>query len=162
MNYNDGKVHLEIYDSNEDRSLLAKDFSDVDHLLIRTSGQTDVDFYSIHLEDTLWKDTDLTFKNLYMDMGYLNVRNAVGGMNFKDKYPLNLRADVNLPSLHDSLNIHDISVVAKGSLDTIQVGFATETPDMLTGWGVIHPVRDNVPMKGALKPAQMPEAADSI
>ena len=125
--------------------------ADVDHLLIRTSGQTDVDFYSIHLEDTLWKDTDLTFKNLFMDMGYLNVRNAVGGMNFKDKYPLNLRADVNLPSLHDSLNIHDISVVAKGSLDTIQVGFATETPDMLTGWGVIHPVRDNVPMKGALK-----------
>jgi translocation and assembly module TamB len=125
--------------------------ANVNHLLIETSTHTEVDFYSAHLENTLWDGTALTFKNLYMDMGYLNVRNAVGGIDFSGKYPLNVRADVNLPSLHDSLNIHDIRVVAKGSLDTVQAGFATQTPDMLTGWGVIHPVRDGVPMKGAIK-----------
>ena len=133
--------------------VLRLDQANLNHLLIKTSEGTEVDFYSIHLEDTLWKETKLTFKNTYMDMGYLNVRNANGFMDFaqKGKYPLFLRADVNLPSLNDSLNIHDITVIAKGSLDTIQAGFATETPDMLTGWGVVHPVRDAVPMKGALK-----------
>ncbi|OTG88309.1 hypothetical protein B9T31_01980 [Acinetobacter sp. ANC 4558] len=125
--------------------------ADVDHLQIQTATATEVDFYSIHLENTLWKETRLDFKNIYMDMGYLNVRNAVGYINFSGKYPLSLRASVNLPSLHESLNVHDIFVVAKGSLDTIQAGFATQTPDMLTGWGVIHPVRDGVPMNGALK-----------
>jgi translocation and assembly module TamB len=41
-------------------------------------------------------------------------------------------------------------VAARGSLDTIKAGVATTTPDLLTGWVVLHPVRDEVPMQGAL------------
>ncbi|MFW2125206.1 hypothetical protein ACG94O_20150, partial [Acinetobacter ursingii] len=29
-------------------------------------------------------------------------------------------------------------------------GVATQTPDLLTGWTVLHPVRDGVPMQGEL------------
>lgn len=41
-------------------------------------------------------------------------------------------------------------MAARGSLDTLQAGVATTTPDLLTGWVVLHPVRHEVPMKGAL------------
>src|SRR5690606_6011945 len=48
-------------------------------------------------------------------------------------------------------NIHDIQVRARGTLDTIQAGVATNTPDLLTGWVVVHPMRPQVPMRGELK-----------
>ncbi|WOE32562.1 MULTISPECIES: translocation/assembly module TamB domain-containing protein [unclassified Acinetobacter] len=132
---------------------LRLDQANLNHLLIQTATDVKVDFYSLHLEDALWQDTRLSFKNTYMDMGYLNVRNARGFMDFthQGRYPLFVRADLNIPALNDSLNIHDITVMAKGSLDTVRAGFATQTPDMLTGWGVLHPLRDAVPMKGAVK-----------
>ncbi len=131
--------------------VLRVDKADVDHLAIIT-GSTQVDFNDIHLEKALWKGTELTFKNTHLDMGYLNVKNANGGMTFdQGKYPLKVTADVNLPSLNDSLNIHGIHVVANGTLDTIEAGFATNTPDLLTGWGIVHPLREHVPMKGEVK-----------
>ncbi len=55
-------------------------------------------------------------------------------MKFSGKYPLEATAIANLPALRDSLNVHDIAVHATGTLDTIQAGFATRTPDLLTGW----------------------------
>ena len=95
--------------------------------------------------------TELKFEDSNMDMGYLNVRNATGDMKFEGKYPLNVVGDLNIPALHNSLNIHDIKVVAKGTLDTIQAGVATNTPDLLTGWVVLHPMRQQVPMFGELQ-----------
>lgn len=130
--------------------VLRLDSADVDHLVIKTSSAS-VDFKDIHLNDSLWSGTELKFEDSSMDMGYLSVKNATGKMKFEGKYPLNAVADVNLPSLNKSLNIHDIKVVARGTLDTIQAGVATNTPDLLTGWVVLHPVRKHVPMFGELQ-----------
>ncbi|WP_218696404.1 translocation/assembly module TamB domain-containing protein [Acinetobacter harbinensis] len=130
--------------------VLRLDSADVDHLLIK-SGSNQVDFKDIHLNDALWSGTELNFENTRADMGYLSIKNAAGKMTFAGKYPLNAVADLNIPALNDSLNIHTIKVVARGSLDTIQVGVATHTPDLLTGWAVVHPVRKHVPMFGELQ-----------
>ena len=131
--------------------VLRVDEANVDHLTIITKGKTEVDFYHIYLNDTVWKDSKIDFVDISMDMGYLNVRDATGFIDFKDKYPLALDAKLNLPSLRDSINIHDIHVIAKGSLDTIETGFAAETPDILRGWGVVRPMIQMVPMFGQLK-----------
>lgn len=123
--------------------------ANVDHLRIQTSG-THVDFNDIYLKDSLWSGTELKFEDSEFDMGYLAVKNATGQMTFSGKYPLSLTGDLSLPSLN-SLNIKTIKVAAKGTLDTIQAGVATNTPDLLTGWVVVHPVRDHVPMFGELQ-----------
>ncbi|CAB1221324.1 translocation/assembly module TamB domain-containing protein [Acinetobacter bouvetii] len=130
--------------------VLRLDSADVDHMLIKTSSAS-VKFKDIHLNNSLWSGTELKFEDSRMDMGYLSVKNATGNMNFEGKYPLNAVGDLNIPSLNKSLNIHDIKVVAGGSLDTIQAGVATNTPDLLTGWVVVHPVRKHVPMNGELQ-----------
>ncbi len=128
--------------------ILRVDEATLDHLEIKTQTAK-VDFNDIYLKDALWSGTKLAFKDSKMDMGYLAVKNATGQMDFSGKYPINAKADLTLPSLK-SLNIHTIKVVAAGSLDTLKAGVATETPDLLTGWAVIHPVRDHVPMQGEL------------
>ena len=129
--------------------ILRLDKADVDHLQIQTVSAK-VDFNDVHLENALWSGTALRFENSRMDMGYLSVKNATGNMDFKQgDYPLNARVIVKLPSLK-SINVEDIYVQARGSLATIQAGIATKTPDMLTGWAVIHPMQQNVPMSGAL------------
>ncbi len=125
------------------------DRADLDHLLIKTSKAA-VDFYDIQLNEASWLGTELKFTDSRMDMGYLAVRNASGMIRFDGKYPLHAVGDVNLPALRN-LNIHDIRVVAKGSLDTIAAGVETYTPDLLTGWIVLHPVRQGVPMFGQVK-----------
>ncbi|UDM39434.1 translocation/assembly module TamB domain-containing protein [Acinetobacter haemolyticus] len=129
--------------------VLRLDTADVDHLLIKTASAS-VKFHDIHLNDALWSGTELKFEDSRMDMGYLSVKNATGNMKFEGKYPLHAVGDLNIPALHKNLNIHDIKVVATGSLDTIQAGVATNTPDLLTGWVVLHPVRKHVPMFGEL------------
>lgn len=128
--------------------ILRVDEATLDHLEIKTQTAK-VGFNDIYLKDALWSGTKLEFKDAKMDMGYLAVKNATGQMDFSGKYPINAKADLTLPSLK-SLNIHIIKVVAAGSLDTLKAGVATETPDLLTGWAVIHPVRDHVPMQGEL------------
>ncbi|TCB67432.1 hypothetical protein E0H88_12975 [Acinetobacter sp. ANC 4216] len=130
--------------------VLRLDTADVDHLLIKTASSS-VKFHDIHLNNALWSGTELKFEDSRMDMDYLSVKNASGNMKFEGKYPLDAVGDLNIPALHKSLNIHDIKVVATGSLDTIQAGVATNTPDLLTGWVVLHPVRKHVPMFGELK-----------
>ncbi|OTG77678.1 hypothetical protein B9T33_15160 [Acinetobacter sp. ANC 5054] len=130
--------------------VLRVDHADLDHMQIKTHSSA-VEFYDIELNEALWSGTELKFKDSRVDMGYLSVRNASGTMKFEGKYPLDAVGIVNLPSLREPLNIHDIQVVAKGSLDTIQAGVATHTPDLLTGWAVVHPVRKDVPMFGALR-----------
>lgn len=129
--------------------VLRLDTADVDHLLIKTASAS-VKFHDIHLNDALWSGTELQFEDSRMDMGYLSVKNATGNMKFEGKYPLHAVGDLNIPALHKNLNIYDIKVVATGSLDTIQAGVATNTPDLLTGWVVLHPVRKHVPMFGEL------------
>lgn len=130
--------------------VLRVDHLDLDHLLIQAHS-TSVKFDDVEINKALWTGTDLSFENTRMDMGYLSVRDANGKIAFDGKYPLNVTGIVNLPSLNHSLNIHDIHVFAQGSLDTIQAGVATNTPDLLTGWAVVHPMRHDVPMFGALK-----------
>jgi translocation and assembly module TamB len=130
--------------------VLRLDTADVDHLLIKTATSS-VKFYDVHLNNSLWSGTELKFEDSRMNMGYLSVKNATGNMKFEGKYPLHAVGDLNIPALHKNLNIHDIKVVATGSLDTIQAGVATNTPDLLTGWVVLHPVRKHVPMFGELK-----------
>ncbi|MGR2824510.1 hypothetical protein FY048_03080 [Acinetobacter sp. 1124_18A] len=128
--------------------VLRVDEADVDHLEIKLAT-SDVNFHDVHLQDALWSETKLEFEKSSMDMGYLSVHNATGKMDFSGKYPLDATADLRIPSLK-SLNIQNIKVVARGSLDTLKAGVATTTPDLLTGWVVLHPVRDEVPMQGEL------------
>ncbi|ANF81897.1 hypothetical protein A3K93_06625 [Acinetobacter sp. NCu2D-2] len=130
--------------------VLRVDHLDLDHLIIQTQTSS-VKFHDVEINEGLWSGTELTFEDTRMDMGYLSVRQASGNMKFEGKYPLNAIGIVNLPSLNNSLNVRDIYVNAKGSLDTIQAGVATNTPDLLTGWAVVHPMRKNVPMCGELK-----------
>ena len=129
--------------------VLRVDDATVDHLQIATSTGTKVDFNDIVLHQAVWKDTKLEFENSEVDMGYLSVRDATGSMDFSGKYPIHAKAIVRLPSLK-SLNVEDIYVHVRGTLDTLKAGIATKTPDLLTGWAVVHPMRDHVPMNGAL------------
>lgn len=120
----------------------------LDHLEIQTATSK-VDFNDVYLKDALWSETKLEFEDSRMDMGYLAVQNASGQMDFSGKYPLNANADLIIPSLK-SLDIETIKVAARGSLDTLRVGVATTTPDLLTGRATLHPVREHVPMQGEL------------
>ena len=128
--------------------VLRLDHATADHLAIETATTT-VKFNDVELNNALWSGTALTFENSRMDMGYLAVKNATGSMKFEGKYPLDAKAVVNLPSL-SSLNVKDIYVRARGTLDTIRAGVATNTPDLLTGWAIVRPLQPDVPMKGAL------------
>lgn len=100
----------------------------LDHLVIKTQTNA-VDFYNIELNEALWSGTELNFEDSRMDMGYLSVREATGKMQFEGKYPLDARGILNLPSLRESLNIHDIQVRARahwipfrpGSRPTLQI-----------------------------------------
>lgn len=129
--------------------VLRIDHAEVDHLQIQTSSGVKVDFNDAVFNNALWSGTELKFEDTQVDMGYLNVRKASGNMKFEGKYPLNATGIVRLPSLK-SINVEDIYLHARGSLDTIQAGIATKTPDMLTGWAIVHPMRPHVPMNGAL------------
>ncbi|UUM26829.1 translocation/assembly module TamB domain-containing protein [Acinetobacter colistiniresistens] len=128
--------------------VLRVDDATLDHLEFQTTTSK-VDFSDIFLKDALWSETKLKFKDSRMKMEHLAVQNASGEMDFSGKYPLNAKADLIIPSLK-SLDIEIIKVAARGSLDTLKVGVATLTPDLLTGWAVVHPVRDHVPMNGEL------------
>ncbi|USA47968.1 translocation/assembly module TamB domain-containing protein [Acinetobacter sp. C26M] len=128
--------------------VLRVDEASLDHLELQTTTSK-VDFSDIYLKDALWSETKLKFKDSRMKMEFLAVNKATGEMDFSGKYPLNATADLIIPSLK-SLDIDVIKVAARGSLDTLKVGIATRTPDLLTAWAVVHPVRDHVPMNGEL------------
>ncbi len=129
--------------------VLRLDEVNLDHLRFQ-SNDSSVDFNDIQLYDGLWSGTELKFKDAKMDMGYLSVKNATGKMDFQGKYPIHASGIVNIPAL-ESLNMHDIYLQARGSLDELKVGVATKTPDMLTAWAILHPVRPDVPMRGAVQ-----------
>ncbi|OBY75498.1 translocation/assembly module TamB domain-containing protein [Acinetobacter gyllenbergii] len=128
--------------------VLRVDEAKLDHLQLQTTTSK-VDFSDIYLKDALWSETKLKFEDSRMKMEFLAVNNASGEMDFSGKYPLNATADLIIPALK-SLDIDVIKVAARGSLDTLKVGVATRTPDLLTGWAVVHPVREHVPMNGEL------------
>lgn len=116
--------------------------------LVIQNGKSAVEFNDLYLKNALWSGTKLSFDDARMDMGYLALKSGSGSMTFEGKYPINAKAVIDIPALH-SLNIKDIYVHARNSLDTLRIGAATQTPDMLTAWAVLHPVRPNVPMQGA-------------
>ena len=124
------------------------DEANLDKLILKTQTSS-VDFNQIYLKDALWQGTNLSFKDARLNiMDYVLVKQAKGQIDFSQKkYPLHATAKVNIPALH-SINIQDITLVATGSLDTLTGGFATHTPDLVTGRVIMHPVRDNVPMRG--------------
>lgn len=128
--------------------VLRVDEASLDHLQLQTTTSK-VDFSDIYLKDALWSETKLKFKDSRMKMEFLAVNKVTGEMDFSGKYPLNATADLIIPSLK-SLDIDVIKVAARGSLDTLKVGVATRTPDLLTGWAIVHPVREHVPMNGEL------------
>ncbi|EPF83402.1 DUF490 domain-containing protein [Acinetobacter gyllenbergii] len=128
--------------------VLRVDEAKLDYLQLQTTTSK-VDFSDIYLKDALWSETKLKFEDSRMKMEFLAVNNASGEMDFSGKYPLNATADLIIPALK-SLDIDVIKVAARGSLDTLKVGVATRTPDLLTGWAVVHPVREHVPMNGEL------------
>lgn len=136
--------------------VLRVDALTLDQLLIQTATGTQVKFHQVKLKDTLWKDTHLKFAHTYGLMGqsaaahYLAIKDANGWINFDQKYPLSVVGKVNLPSLKH-LQMQDIAVVGKGSLDTIQAGVATHHPDLVSGWAIVHPMRNHVPMHGAVR-----------
>lgn len=129
--------------------VLRVDEADIDHLEIKTTTAT-VKFDDLYLKKAVWQGTKLKFKDTRLDMGYLSVNKASGQIDFQGKYPLQIKADVKIPALK-SLNINTIKLYGTGTLDTLQAGIATQTPDLLTGWTVLHPVRQNVPMMGQLQ-----------
>ena len=128
--------------------VLRVDHATIDDLEIKTST-TKVNFYAVDLNDAVWQQTQLKFKALDMNMGYLAVQHAKGQIDFSGKYPLNVTGDLVIPALKH-LDIQTIKVAATGSLDTIRAGVATRTPDLLSGWVQVHPVRKHVPMQGEL------------
>ncbi|KAA8734793.1 hypothetical protein F4V57_03260 [Acinetobacter qingfengensis] len=110
---------------------------------------TKVNFYHIELHDSVWSGTKIDIEKAALAMDYLNVQNVRGYIEFNKKYPLDVKADLTIPSLQ-GLNLQQISVVARGDLDTVRAGIASATPDIITGYVVAHPVRKNVPMSGQL------------
>lgn len=124
----------------------------LDHLLIQNPN-SQVHFYNIELNDALWADDALRFRQSAMNMGYLDLKNADCEIKLSGKYPLTATGDVVLPSLQ-ALNIRTIKVHATGTLDTLHAGIATQTPDLLTGWVNVRPLQPAVPMQGELNVKQ--------
>ncbi|MBF7687110.1 translocation/assembly module TamB domain-containing protein [Acinetobacter rathckeae] len=128
---------------------LRLDHANVDKLELKTTTSS-TEIKNIQLNNTLWKGTKLSFKNTSLNiLDQVLVKQANGQMDFQHKYPLQATAQVDLPSLH-AMNIKDIFVDVRGTLDALATGFAVNTPDLLTGRMLIHPVRDNVPMQGQI------------
>lgn len=126
------------------------DNADLDQLWIK-SATSAVDFNKIILKDALWKGTDLSFKDASLEiMKYVVVKKATGHIDFSQgKYPLNLLATVNVIPIN-SINIQDMTLVAGGSLKTMTGGFAARTPDLVSGRVIMHPLYENVPMRGQI------------
>lgn len=123
----------------------------VQELQIKTASHI-TQLHDIQINDALWKGTHLSFEDTKVNLYGIFVKNAQGFIDFKQQgqYPLALDADVELPVLH-SLNIKNIKASASGSLARINGGVATRTPDLLTGWIVVQPMDDGVPMRGELQ-----------
>lgn len=121
----------------------------VDKLTIQTI-QSKTEIHNIELNDALWKGTHLEFSDSTLDLYNIYISQATGNIDFTGKYPLQLNAQVHIPSVAKSLNMQNITVSADGTLAEIRAGVATQTPDLLTGWIVLEPMTQLVPMKGQL------------
>lgn len=128
--------------------VLRLDDAKIDQLVIQ-NPKSQVIFKDIQAYDAVWSGTKIELTNSSMDMGYLNAKKINGYIQLDGKYPLNIKGDVTIPALK-SLNITEIKLNAKGSLDRLHAGVATVTPDILSGYAVVHPLRKNVPMQAKL------------
>lgn len=130
--------------------VLRIDHAQLDQLAIQSGESAPFIMKDIDIKDVLWKGTELNFVDGQLDLDFLTVKGATGSMHFNDKYPIHAKAIVNIPALNDSLNLHDLNVAVRGSLDQLKIGTATYTPDLLTAWALVSPLRPNVPMQGEL------------
>lgn len=125
----------------------------VNQLSIQSISQQGKPIYTalndIEIHDALWKNTKLTFEQTKVNLYNVYVNNGEGFIDFTQKYPLEIDAEVNIPALN-SLNMKVIYASARGSLSEIYGGVATETPDLLKGWVILNAMDDNVPMRGQL------------
>ncbi|MDO4223228.1 MAG: translocation/assembly module TamB domain-containing protein [Acinetobacter sp.] len=121
----------------------------VDQLTIQTLTAT-TKIQDIQLNDAVWNGTHLSFENAHLNLYGVFISDATGDIDFSKKYPLHLNAQVQMPALKN-LNIEQMTVSADGDLSRINAGVATYTPDLLTGWAVVHPMDNLVPMKGELQ-----------
>lgn len=108
------------------------------------------ELHDIQINDALWHKTKLSFENTRVNLYNIYISHADGFIDFKEKYPLLLDAQVKIPALVDSLQMKTIYAHAEGDLSQIYGGVATKTPDLLTGWIVVKPMDENVPMNGKL------------
>lgn len=112
-------------------------------------GGGDVVLNEIILNKALWSGDELSLEDSSLVLPYLSVRDVTGRMQFKDKYPLHVDGQLQIPAL-SSINMQNIMVAARGDLDTIKAGLAVATPDLITGKLIAHPVRKDVPFSGTL------------
>lgn len=106
--------------------------------------------HDIEINNALWKKTKLSFEKTKVNLYQVYIDKADGFIDFKARYPLLLDAEVSIPALHNSLNMKTIYAHAEGDLSKIYGGVATKTPDLLTGWIIVQPMDNDVPMQGKL------------
>ena len=126
--------------------VLRLDDAKLDKLVIQTA-QTTLNFYHIQLHDAVWQDYKIQLKDSAVAMDFLTAKNITGHIELNQHYPLDVRANVTIPALN-SINLPQLEVIAKGDLDTLKAGAATVTPDIISAYAVVHPIRSAVPMLG--------------
>lgn len=126
--------------------VLRLDEANIKKLILQTTTTT-VNFYKVQLNEAEWSGTKIQLVNSSFGMDYLSAKAINGYIQLDGKYPLSLTADATIPSL-ENLKMSKLKLVAKGDVDTLKAGFAAASPDVISGYLVLHPVRKDVPMFG--------------
>ena len=113
------------------------------------SAKSNINFYDVNLHNAEWSGVKIQFVDSSFRMEKLNANKATGYIELNKKYPLNLTGIVRIPALQ-GLNMKQISVAAHGDVDTLKVGVASATPDIIAGYVILHPVQKHTPMLGKL------------
>ncbi len=126
--------------------VLRMDEAYIKQLILQTTTST-TKFYNIQLNESEWSGAKIQLVNSSMAMDFLKADNINGYLQLDGKYPLSLSADATIPAL-ENLKMNKLKLVARGDVDTLKAGFAAASPDVISGYMVLHPVRKNVPMFG--------------
>lgn len=126
--------------------VLRMDEAYIKKLILQTTTST-TNFYDIQLNDSEWSGAKIQLVNSSLAMDFLKADNINGYLQLDGKYPLSLSADATIPAL-ENLKMSQLKLVARGDVDTLKAGFAAASPDVMSGYMVLHPVRKNVPMFG--------------
>lgn len=128
--------------------VLRLDDASLQKLVIQNATST-TNFYHIELNDAVWSGTEINLVNSSLAMDHLSADHVTGYIRLQDKYPLNVKGRITIPSLNN-LNLEHLSVDVRGDVDTMLAGVASTTPDVIAGYVIAHPVRQDVPMRGKL------------